>query len=338
MKRAFDLALNGKGHTSPNPVVGCVIVHNGTIIGEGWHKKFGGAHAEVNAMNSVKEKHLLRDSTVYVSLEPCCHFGKTPPCSDMLASIPIKKVVISNLDPNPPVSGKGLEILRKAGIEVVEHVLENEGYEINKPFLHSFTKNRPYIILKWAQTADGFIARENYDSKWISNDLSRTIVHKWRSEIDAIVIGKNTALYDDPTLNVRNWGGNDPVRIVLDRELSLPNNLKLFNGDIPTIVYHQKKATKRKKKNLEYVHLTSPDFLVGLIQDLHDKKFQSVLIEGGATVLHHFIEQNLWDEARVFVSNTKFDKGIKAPSIPNAILKSKTEVMDDCLFIYENKL
>jgi diaminohydroxyphosphoribosylaminopyrimidine deaminase/5-amino-6-(5-phosphoribosylamino)uracil reductase len=221
MSRALELARLGFGKVSPNPMVGCIIVCEGKIIGEGFHQQYGGPHAEVNAIHSVKDKTLLKQSTVYVTLEPCAHYGKTPPCAKLLVEHLVKKVIISNVDPNPLVSGKGIEILRSAGIEVETGLLEQEGLELNKRFFKSIRENAPYIILKWAQTADGFIARDDFDSKWISNKISRKLVHKWRSEEDAILVGKNTAKYDNPTLNVRDWVGKDPLRIVIDHELVL---------------------------------------------------------------------------------------------------------------------
>ena len=251
MRRALELAENGRGQVSPNPLVGCVIEHHGKIIGEGWHQKYGEAHAEVNAVNSVKDKSLLKEACVYVSLEPCAHFGKTPPCADLLVENQVKKVVICNTDPNPLVAGKGIVKLREAGIEVETGILEKEGLELNKRFFHYLEKKRPYIILKWAETADGFIARKNFDSKWISNTLSRKLVHKWRTEEDAILVGTNTALYDNPQLNARDWTGNNPVRIVIDRHLKLPADLHLFDEQIPTICYNLIK--NRNSGNVTFV-------------------------------------------------------------------------------------
>lgn len=332
MQRAIDLALYGKGHVSPNPLVGCVIVLDGKIIGEGYHRKYGEAHAEVNAVSSVGDKSLLSKSTVYVNLEPCSHFGKTPPCADLLIEHRVKKVVIANIDSNPLVGGKGIQKLKKAGVEIQTGILEKEGRELNKRFFTFIEKKRPYIILKWAQTADGFIARKNFDSKWISGELSRQLVHRWRSEESAILVGKNTALHDDPQLNVRNWTGPDPVRVVIDRNLDLSNNLKIFDGRQRTIIYNTKKS--QTQANLEHVKLDDARFLVNLLSDLYQKGLQSLIVEGGAATLRQFIEQDLWDEARVFTSNIKFEEGISAPKLSGQLF-SETVVENDLLKIYQ---
>jgi diaminohydroxyphosphoribosylaminopyrimidine deaminase / 5-amino-6-(5-phosphoribosylamino)uracil reductase len=228
MQRAIQLAKLGLGNVAPNPMVGAVIVYNDIIIGEGYHQKYGEAHAEVNAINSVKNKELLNESTIYVSLEPCSHYGKTPPCANLIVENGIKKVVIGCSDPNPLVAGNGIKILIEAQIEVIDNVLEKECIELNKRFFTYINKNRPFIILKWAQTANGFIARENFDSKWISCEESRMWVHKWRAEEAAILVGKNTAKYDNPSLTVRDWNGKNPLRVVLDYHLELPLTHHLF--------------------------------------------------------------------------------------------------------------
>ena len=230
MKRAMELAKNGSGQVSPNPLVGCVIVHDGRIIGEGWHKKYGGPHAEVHAIDSVEDKQVLRESTLYVNLEPCSHTGKTPPCADMIISHKLSKVIIANRDNNPLVAGRGIKKLRDAGIAVITDILSNEGQELNARFFTYMEKQRPRIILKWAETSDGFIARKNNDSKWISDEYSRQLVHKWRSEEDAVLVASGTAWHDNPSLSVRDWTGRDPVRIVIDRYLKLGPNQNLFNG------------------------------------------------------------------------------------------------------------
>ncbi len=229
MQRAIELAQLGIGAVSPNPRVGCLVVHDNKIIGEGWHQKFGEAHAEVNAINSVKDLSLLKESTIYVNLEPCSHEGKTPPCSDLLIKHQVKKVVIANTDTNPLVAGRGVEKLKKAGIAIMTGVLEKEGRELNRRFFTFMEKKRPYIILKWAQTSDGFIAQKNFESKWITNELSRQLVHRWRSEEDAVLVGTRTASHDNPSLTVRDWSGRNPTRIVIDRFLRLNDKLQLFD-------------------------------------------------------------------------------------------------------------
>ena len=331
MQRALELAKLGCGSVSPNPLVGCVIVHEGRIIGEGWHKKYGEAHAEVNAVNAVRDRSLLKESTVYVTLEPCSHFGKTPPCADMLIREKVKKVVIANLDSNPIVVGEGLRKLRAAGIELITGILSNEGRELNKRFFTFMEKQRPYIILKWAETADGFITQEHRNPKWISNALSRQLVHEWRTEEDAVLVGRQTAHYDNPRLNVRDWSGRNPVRIVIDRFLKLDDKLNLFDQSQKTICYNVLKNVETK--NLSFVKLDEEHFLQNLIQDLYRKKIQSVIIEGGTETLQSFINGKYWDEARVFVSETNFEKGIPAPRL-NGDLISQHEIKSDVLKIF----
>ena len=335
MFRAMELARLGFGNVSPNPMVGCVIVHDQKIIGEGFHQQYGGLHAEVNAISDVQDKSILPNSEVYVTLEPCSHFGKTPPCADLLVKHKVKKVYVSNLDPNPMVAGKGIEKLRTAGIEVETAILENEGSDLNKRYFTMADKKRPYVILKWAETADGFIARKDYDSKWISNELSRKLVHKWRAEEDAILVGKNTALYDNPSLNVRDWVGKDPTRIVIDHELQLGQKLNLFDRKIPTICYN----TKRKEtlEGLAFVKLEKASFIHEMFEDLQSRNIQSLIIEGGAATLNSFIELGLWDEARVFRAETCFGDGIKAPQLLNAEFDSKENIMGDTLSYFRRE-
>lgn len=333
MQRALELAQHSMGQVSPNPLVGCVIVHEGKIIGEGRHEQYGQAHAEVHAVAAVRDQSLLQYSTVYVNLEPCAHIGKTPPCADMLVRHRVKKVVIANVDSNPLVGGAGIQKLRAAGIEVVTGVLENEGRELNKRFFTFMEKKRPYIMLKWAQTADGFIARENFDSKWISNAYSRQLVHKWRSEEDAVLAGRSTVLHDNPMLTVRDWAGRNPVRIVIDRYLHLPDSLHVFDGTVKTICYNL--TASREKDNLLYVKLPETDFIPALVADMYARKIQSVIIEGGTVTLQNFIQAGLWDEARVFTSDAKFGTGISAPRISGNLIAQQT-VLNDTLNIYAN--
>lgn len=334
MQRALDLAQNGVGTVSPNPMVGCVIVHEGKIIGEGWHQKAGEAHAEVKAINSVKRPELLPESTVYVTLEPCAHFGKTPPCADLLINHQVKKVVIAAFDSNPLVGGKGIANLKAAGIEVQTGLMEAAARKQNKRFFCSIEKKRPYIILKWAQTADGFVARKNFDSKWISNASSRQLVHKWRAEEDAILVGKNTAMHDNPQLNTRDWSGKHPIRILIDHHLAVPDSLSLFDGSVPTIVYNLHSSTE--SANLVHVKLSEEHFLQALLHDLHQRKVQSLLVEGGANTLKQFIAAGLWDEARVFVADSCFEEGIGAPVIENYNRKEAIPLIKDSLIIYFN--
>lgn len=340
MKRAFELAELGKGSVSPNPLVGCVIIQNGKIIGEGFHQKYGEGHAEVNAVNSVKDKSLLKDADVFVTLEPCSHYGKTPPCADLLIKHQVKKVWVANPDPNPLVSGRGMKKLEEAGIEIETNILSDIGEEVNRRFFTFMRKKRPYIILKWAETADGFVARKNYDSKWISNSYSRQLVHKLRAEEDAIMVGTNTARYDDPQLNVRDWAGSNPIRIVIDKKLSLPENLKLFADGSPTICYNQVKSEIIGA--VTFHKLGQADFTEAIIADLYERKIQSVIVEGGSKLLSSFIEKGLWDEAMIFKSVNIFKEGISAPTslLDKDLLLQPDHRMDvqgDTLIIIKNK-
>lgn len=317
MKRAMELALNGTGNVSPNPLVGSVIVHRGKIIGEGWHKKYGEHHAEVDAIKNVDNHEVLSESTLYVNLEPCSHTGKTPPCADLIIAKAIKQVVISNLDVNPLVSGNGIRKLRQAGVDVVTDVLETEGYNLNKRFFTYMERKRPYIILKWAETSDGFMARENKDSKWISDDYSRQLVHKWRAEEDAVLIASGTAHDDNPSLNVRDWTGRDPVRIVIDRHLKLDPRLNLFDGRQRTICYNLQRD--KADNNLLFVKLAPENLLQQVVANLFEQKIQSVIVEGGAQLLNSFIDADLWDECRIFISPKKFINGLPAPRIAGVV-------------------
>jgi len=330
MQRALELAQLGVGQVSPNPRVGCVIVHDNRIIGEGWHQKFGEAHAEVNAINSIKNKTLLKECTVYVNLEPCSHFGKTPPCVDLLIKHHVKKVVIASLDTNPLV--EGVKKLKEAGIEVTINVLEKEGHELNKRFFTFIEKQRPYIILKWAQTADGFIAQKNFESKWISNEFSRQLVHRWRSEEDAVLVGTHTASHDNPSLTVREWTGRNPTRIVVDRFLRLNSHLRLFDKKEKTICYNVLKHEEHK--NLLLVRIDENNFMHELVHDLYKQNLQSVIVEGGAQTLQLFMDANLWDEARVFTSPRSFGEGIKAPIVKGRLLAQQNIQADRLEYFY----
>ena len=333
MRRAFDLARLGLGTVSPNPMVGAVIVYQDKIIGEGYHRRYGGPHAEVHAINAVESKELLSKSTLYVNLEPCAHQGKTPPCANLIVSSGIKNVVVANQDPNPLVAGKGISVLKNAGVEVVEGSLEEEGRYLNRRFFTFYTQSRPYILLKWAETADGYIARTNYDSKWISNPSSRKLVHQYRAHTDAIMVGKNTAYYDNPRLTVRDWEGDHPIRVVLDSKLTLNADRHLFDGEVPTLCYNQVK--NEKSPNLEYIKVPEMNFLELVFKDLHRRNILSVLVEGGAQLLSNLLHAGTWDEARVFTSPNMFGEGLKAPAAPTG-LTSKRNIAGDILRTYHH--
>jgi len=338
IKRCIELAKNGLGTTYPNPLVGSVIVHNDKIIGEGWHKKAGNPHAEVNAINSVQDKALLTKSTIYVSLEPCSHFGKTPPCSDLIIAKGIKKVVIGTVDPFAEVAGRGVKKLMEAGCDVQIGVLEKESQYLNKRFFTFHQKKRPYIILKWAQTADNFIApkiQEKREPVWITNQYSKQLVHKWRSEEPAILVGTNTAIADNPKLNTRLWKGENPVRVVIDKELKIPKESALFDRSIKTIVLTETAKTS-DHNNLVFEKLDFKEHLPKQICEvLYRHNLQSIIVEGGAKTLQAFINADLWDEAKVFSGISAFHEGIKSPEFSGKII-SKTNLKRDTLKIYKN--
>lgn len=338
MLRALQLAEIGRGQVSPNPMVGCVIAHNDQIIGEGWHQKYGSWHAEVNAVNSVKDQSKLSESTVYVTLEPCSHFGKTPPCADLLVKHQVKKVVICNDDPFSLVAGKGIEKLRNAGIEVEQGLLADKGRALNARFFTYVEKQRPYIILKWAETADGFIAGKNFEPVKISNTLSHKLAHKWRSEEDTILVGTNTARYDNPKLNVREWQGTkNPIRVVIDKKLQLPQSLNLFDNTQDTWILNEL-ADKTADRNT-YIKIAFGElFIENVLQELYQRKIQSVYVEGGTTLLHSFMEANLFDEIRVFQGSQQIYNGIAAPPIPkNVAIIEKQNLLGDELTIYKHR-
>ncbi len=334
MLRALELAKLGTGAVSPNPRVGCVIVHQDKIVGEGWHNVFGEPHAEVNAIESVVDKSVLHESTVYVTLEPCSHTGKTPPCADLLIRSKIPRVIIAVEDPNPLVAGQGIRKLTEAGVQVSVGLLSKEAALVNSQFFVSIKTKRPYVILKWAQTADGFIAPLNRERKWISGARSRQLVHKWRTELDAILIGSDTAIHDDPQLNVREWVGRNPIRIVLDRNLKLSSDLRIFNGSQQTICYNLE--VDKAERNLSFVKLSKTNFLLEMLGDLANRGVQSLMIEGGSTLHTLFIEANLWNEARIFYSPIKFNEGIRAPVL-NGIKSNGFYLDNDFLEILLNQ-
>lgn len=318
IKRCIELAKNGLGTTYPNPMVGSVIVYEGKIIGEGWHKKAGGPHAEVNAVNSVKDKSLLKKATIYVSLEPCSHFGKTPPCCDLIIANEIPNVIVGTVDPNEKVAGNGIKKLIAAGANVVVGVLEKECNELNKRFFTFHQKKRPYIILKWAESQDGFLAPEkeiNQERKpvWITNIYSRQLVHKWRSEEQAILVGTQTVIDDNPKLNVRDWSGNNPVRVVLDQNNRITKDSFVFDDSVKTIVFTKSPITNNYTNTLFEVLDFDQNIVPQILTVLYHNQIQSIIIEGGLQTLQSFIDEDVWDEARIFVGNTSFGKGTKAP-------------------------
>ena len=333
------MAQNGLGKTYPNPMVGSVVVYDDKVIGEGWHRKAGEAHAEVNAINSVKDESLLKKATIYVSLEPCSHFGKTPPCSDLIIDKGIKRVVIGTMDPFAKVAGRGIKKLMDAGCEVKVGVLEDECLELNKRFFTFHKKQRPYIILKWAQTSDGFIAPETRDKNrpvWITNKYSGQLVHKWRSEEASILVGTKTAIEDNPSLNVRKWTGNDPVRIVLDKDLKVPQQYSLYDGSLKTIILCAKKPENVNHENVIFKKIDfSENITKEICNCLYENELQSVIIEGGSKTLQQFIDARLWDEARVFSGTTNFSLGTKAPEFSGKIITEK-QIAGDHLKIYKN--
>ena len=338
MKRCIDIAGGGLGQVAPNPMVGCVIVHERIIIGEGHHEKFGEAHAEVNAINSVHHKSLLKSSTLYVNLEPCNHQGKTPPCSDFIIENKIPKVVIGAIDSNSLVQGKGMEKLSKAGIDVKMGILEKECRELNKRFFTFHEKKRPYIILKWAETLDGFIAQiENDKSKTasrVSSDESLKLVHKWRSEEQAIMVGTTTVLADNPKLTVRHMQGRNPVRITIDKHLKISSDYNLLDKSVPTIIFTNEE--KASVENLEYVKIDfEREMIQQIINELYKREIQSMIVEGGTKLLNSFLEKNLWDEMRVFVSKKEFAKGVKAPALSVKPFQNE-KIGTDVLFFYRN--
>ena len=316
IKRCIQLAKNGFGTTYPNPMVGSVIVYDNKIIGEGWHRKSGESHAEVNGINSVKDKSLLEKATIYVSLEPCSHFGKTPPCCDLIIKHKIPNVVIGTIDPNSKVAGTGIKRLIESGLNVTVGVLETECNELNIRFLTFHNKKRPYIILKWAESQDGFMApitKEKKEPVWISNQFSRQLVHKWRSEEQAILVGTTTVIDDNPKLDVRDWTGNNPIRIVLDRTGKVSNDYLIKDQKTKTIVITEQENIA-SSENCIYENAIFDIQLTKKIADiLYKYGIQSLLIEGGRQTLQTFIDTNFWDEARVFSGNIYFKNGIKAP-------------------------
>lgn len=318
--RCIQLAQNGLCNASPNPMVGAVIVHNDTIIGEGYHIRCGEAHAEVNAIRSVKDERLLKESTIYVSLEPCSHYGKTPPCADLIIEKGIHRVVVGCQDPFPMVAGRGIQKIREAGIEVKVGVLEEECKQLIRRFVTFNTQQRPFITLKWAESADGFIDLHRTEGKpyVFSSPLSSMVVHKRRAEHAAILVGRRTALLDNPSLTTRNWYGKNPIRMVIDKDLTLPEHLSLFDGSAKTLVFTQKESCS-PRYNVEYIQLDFDiDILPQIMQVLYQKKLQTLMVEGGSILLQSFIDASCWDEAYIEQSTDYLHEGIKAPQYPSS--------------------
>ncbi len=343
MRRCIELARLGAGYVSPNPMVGAVIVHQEKIIGEGYHQRYGQAHAEVNAVNQVLQRFndaasMLSRSTIYVSLEPCAHYGKTPPCADLIIGYQIPEVVVGCRDPFDAVNGKGIEKLQQAGIRVITGVLEQECKELNKRFFVRVHHHRPYIILKWAQTADGFFAPEGREQFWITNDASRRLVHQWRSEEDAVLAGKNTVAIDNPQLNVRYGQGKNPVRVVIDRRLELNPELHVFDQSAVTYVFNEIKTDTNGK--IKYIALEDFDRFVPqyILYQLYLQDIQSLIIEGGAITLQSFIEADLWDEARIFTGLVLLHSGIRSPKITGNIIENHKVDADQLQIVYNNPL
>ncbi|GGI26128.1 bifunctional diaminohydroxyphosphoribosylaminopyrimidine deaminase/5-amino-6-(5-phosphoribosylamino)uracil reductase RibD [Pedobacter mendelii] len=343
VKRCLELAALAIGNVNPNPMVGCVIVVDGKIIGEGYHQKFGEAHAEPNAVKSVFDRHgieaehLLKQATAYVNLEPCAHFGKTPPCADLFIKHQIKKVVIGNGDPFAGVNGKGIEKLKNAGIEVISGILDNECRYFNRRFFTRVEKQRPFIILKWAETANGYFATINGHQKWISGGLAKRLAHQWRTEEDAILIGKHTAIMDNPQLTSRDWPGKNPLRLVIDKNLNIPQSNHIFNKEAKTIVFNEVKTDVID--NIHYIQMEDMKFYLAqkIAFQLYLMDIQSVIIEGGANIIKQFLDANLWDEARIFTSQNSWIEGVPSPVI-NGFVTEHFQIDNDKLSIYLNDI
>ncbi|GAA4379265.1 bifunctional diaminohydroxyphosphoribosylaminopyrimidine deaminase/5-amino-6-(5-phosphoribosylamino)uracil reductase RibD [Hymenobacter koreensis] len=336
MRRALDLALLGAGYARPNPMVGCVVADaNGQLVGEGWHQKFGGPHAEVNALASVPAEVDLSQCRVYVTLEPCSHHGKTPPCADLLVEKGVRDVVVCNLDPNPLVAGRGLEKLLQAGCRVQTGLLEKDGRWLNRRFFTVQERQRPYFILKWAESADGFVAGPEGQPVAISGPAAKMLVHRWRTEEQAIMVGTRTALNDNPQLNVREWPGPNPLRLVIDRTLALPATHHLLDGSQPTVIYTQSQA--EDADNRTYVTVpANADFLPVILDDLNARQVQSVLVEGGPSLHNMLLKAGLWDEIRVLRSSTVRigAGGVVAPPLSLTGLREQRTIGPDELFVF----
>ncbi|MDD4514865.1 bifunctional diaminohydroxyphosphoribosylaminopyrimidine deaminase/5-amino-6-(5-phosphoribosylamino)uracil reductase RibD [Massilibacteroides sp.] len=337
MRRAIQLAMNGRGAVMSNPMVGAVIVHNDRVIGEGYHRKYGGPHAEVNAIRSVEDESLLPESTMYVTLEPCSHYGKTPPCAELIVRKRIPRVVIGCLDPYPEVAGRGVRILQDAGVEVVTGILAKETFGLNRSFMTAHLRKRPYVILKWAQSSDGFIDKIRKDSSTpavvLSPPDSMRLVHKLRAEVNAIMVGTRTAILDNPSLTVRNWIGDSPVRVVIDKTLKIPLSYNLLNGLVPTLVFTEKEAENRT--NVEYVTIDfKREILAQVLAQLYKRKLLSLLVEGGTTLHNQFLKEGLWDEIRMETAAISLHKGVPAPDVRAVLPLDGGEIRGRYKYIY----
>lgn len=333
MARALQLAELGRRIVAPNPMVGCVIVHDDKIIGEGYHMMYGGPHAEVNAIHSVDDPAIFQESTLYVTLEPCSHYGKTPPCSDLIVANKFKRVVIGSQDPNDQVNGKGIERLRNAGIEVKVGVLEDQCKALNKHFITSQVQKRPFVLLKWAQTTNGLISNSEVNDgiAWISCPETQKFTHRLRSQYHGILVGRRTVEHDDPSLNVRAVNGIDPIKIVIDPQLNLTKKYKIFAGGIVLVL---NELESKIIENIEYIKLDDLS-IESILSALHKAGIQSILVEGGAYTLSKFIDKNLWDEAVVITGDRSFDNGVKAPIISGTLTRTD-QIETDLIQFYTN--
>lgn len=340
ISRCIELAQKGNGFVAPNPMVGAVLVYNNKIIGEGYHHEFGGPHAEVNAINQSIEngnEQLLDKSILYVNLEPCSHTGKTPPCTDLIIKHRIPKVVLGNKDPFLKVNGSGIKKMVDAGIIVETGILENECLELNIRFNNFHTKKRPFILLKYAQTSDHFIAPFQIINKKISNEFTDILVHKWRSEEAAIMVGTKTLESDNPHLTVRKWQGKNPIRIILDKNLFLPKNFNFYDQSTSTIIFNIIK--NENVNNIEFIKIDFDENVINkIISTLYERKILSLMVEGGRNLLNQFLEKNLWDEARIITSNKFFNDGLRAPTINGRLISTSTFTGDNISILRPNLL
>lgn len=335
MQICLDLATKAFANNVPNPMVGCVIVYNNKIIGQGYHKKYGEKHAEVNAIESIKNKEILSKSTLYVNLEPCSHFGKTPPCVNIIIRYKIPNVVIGCIDSHSKVSGKGMKKLEDAGINVTVGVLEKKSRHLNRRFFSFHEKKRPYIILKWAKSSDGLIApKKQKGSFWMTSEKSKKLVHNWRSQEQAILVGKNTVIKDNPELTVRKSQGKNPLRIIVDKKLEISKNMNIFNNDASTIIFNE--IINKESNTTKFIKISFDDLINNILLYLYNIGIQSIIIEGGKKTLQSFIDTNKWDEARIFTTKMKLKEGLKSP-ILNIKANQINQIEDDTLEIILNK-